>query len=172
MRAQIDNLSLCATLAARLDANVSSRAAASDWTATRAGYLDTSVSSRAAASTALSNAQWTNARAGYLDKLNSMPSGGGGIKSVQRGVLDTTNNSYSKKVAYISPVNTSKSIAYITATGRWESGKEEASMGICDQPGIVEFNSDNLQIMMSNQISSPGSTIYIARVWWEVIEFN
>ena len=45
--------------------------------------LDATVSSRAAAATALSTAQWTNARAGYLDVLNA-----GGLAQETTPILD------------------------------------------------------------------------------------
>jgi len=55
---------------ANLDAAVSSRASATDYTSARAAKLDnldTTISSRAPAATALSNATWTDTKAGYLD---------------------------------------------------------------------------------------------------------
>jgi hypothetical protein len=61
------------TKAGYLDANVSSRAAASTaltnatWTDAKAGQIDANISSRAPSSTALSTSTWTNTKAGYID---------------------------------------------------------------------------------------------------------
>lgn len=65
------------TLLGRLDAAMSSRAAAATalsnatWTDAKAAFLDAAMSSRAAAATALSNAVWTDAKAAFLDALIS-----------------------------------------------------------------------------------------------------
>lgn len=57
-----------------VDAPISSRASASDWTAVLAAQiaaaLDATISSRAPAATALSNVNWTGVRAALLDHLN------------------------------------------------------------------------------------------------------
>lgn len=109
------------TLADRLDASVSSRAAASTalsnatWTDTRAGKLDSldaAITSRAPASTALSNATWTAAKAGYLDAAISTISSP--LRSIQTGSVDTTTttNGTAPEANYvdvtISPVTVSK----------------------------------------------------------------
>jgi hypothetical protein len=92
------------TKAGYLDANVSSRAAASTaltnatWTDAKAGQIDANISSRAPSSTALSTAQWTNTRAGNLDNLDAPISGVGGLSSstwtnTKAGYLDASISS-------------------------------------------------------------------------------
>lgn len=113
---------------------------------TQANRLDANISSRAAASTALSNTTWTNARAGYLDEIvadtreivgdvnsvlgdtvdiqnrctrieadtqdiqSTLASGSSAVKSVQRGVATSTANEDIINVT-ISSVNMSKALA-------------------------------------------------------------
>jgi hypothetical protein len=148
-----------AALLDRLDAAVSTRAAAADWTAARAAKvdsLDAAVSSRAPASTAVSNADLTLAR---IKKLDDITPSIGSIKSVQRGVVNLPNN-YQESYydVTISPVSSAKSVIVSTASLSHPTGAAIIS--------VTLLNPTTVRIM---------GTLYryaLLDIPWQVVELN
>lgn len=109
-------------------------------TATRAANLDkldANVSTRAAASTALSNAVWTDARAGKLDLI--------GIKSIQRGSF-TWGAAETTRSITISSVTASRAILTFSftsksgATSFGEGERESFVAGNVDSDTALRFS--------------------------------
>ena len=143
---------LSQTQANRLDANVSSRQANWGATTTHRDRIDATISSRATQSS-------LNSLHTKVDGINTaVSSGGGGIKSVQRGMASVSSDS---RTVNISSVNRSKS--FLTSSTR---ANEAHINGMSMYATTVRFNSST---ELSFQRSSAIGTAYVS---WEVVEFE
>lgn len=115
------------TLADRLDASVSSRAPSSTalsnatWTDTRAGKLDSldaAVTSRASAT------DYTAVRAGKLDNLDAAVTATTRIKSIQRGSIAITGTN-ATATATITSVTTAKTRLRFLGDYTWQAATED-----------------------------------------------
>jgi hypothetical protein len=178
---------ITSTRMARLNADISSRAPASDvttlldrLTATRAGYLNADISSRAPASdvTTLLN-RLTETRAGYLDAAISSL-GGGTVKSIQTGVLFSQSTGSGAVESddtrfldiTISSVDASKSVVIFRGTAGTGTSLTNALNGACGQypyPARCRLTS-NTNVRVHVSLQNPGTRTAFAGNW-TVVEY-
>lgn len=172
------------TLADRLDASISSRAAASTalsnatWTNTRAGKLDSldaAITSRAPASTALSNATWTDAKANYLDAAISTISSP--VRSIQTGTVDTTTttNGTAPEANYIDVTISSVTVSKCFVVANIGAGIGPNNVGEAQGAARLFGQTGQAYLLNSTTLRIHGGVIGTYRSLsgrWTVIEYK